>query len=236
MLSELRPFSLVTLNGVRPLYAIGRQACFLHCLAQTVLCDAGAANGRGDVLDLWRAVVDRAVDGRYDSSLFLAVASEHGGEAFTAFATPLLRVQGGLKPLMLGMALEDLGLAVVNRPPDRDKGVELMQSALRALGRHYCRGPHGWWTEPDHLRMDTGDRCGPFLPGDPLVSTANGFGLTSEPYEAYLALRQACSAGAPLTFARPDGRELKAFDCKAAIAEPAPFAELDTMRSLPELR
>ncbi|MEM9532724.1 MAG: basic secretory protein-like protein [Pseudomonadota bacterium] len=204
----------------------------LHLVAE----QTGIANGRGDVLDLWRAVVNQADEGRYDSRLFLAIAAERGGPAFDAFANVLLRVQGGLKPLMLGQALENLGLLVASRPPDGTRGYELMQSALRALGRHYCRGSHGWWTEANYLRMDTGDRCGPFLPGDPHVSAVNGVGLTAEPYKAYLVLRQACDAGASLTFATPEGEELPAFDCDANMAMPAAFAELDSMPNLPRLR
>lgn len=204
----------------------------LHLVAEKT----GITNGRGDVLDPWRSVVNRADDGRYDSSLFLSIASERGGQAFDDFANALLRVQAGLKPLILGQALESLGLTVASKPPDRTRGNELMQSALRALGRHYCRGSHGWWTETSYLRMDTGNRCGPFLPGDPLVSTVNGVSLTSEPYKAYVALRHACDAGAPLTFAMPDGQELPAFECAATIATPALFAELDGMPDLPKLR
>lgn len=204
----------------------------LHLAAEL----AGLSNNHGDVLDLWRTILDRSVERRYDSKLFLAVAAERGGSAFTDFATPLLRVQGGLKPLMLGKALHGLGLEVVSRAPNRDQGFALMQSALRAIGRHYCRGAHGWWTQSDHLRMDTGDRCGPFLPGDPLVSTVNGIGLTSQPFDAYLELRKTCDAGAPLTFATTDGEKLPSFDCEATISEPVPFARLNAMENLTELR
>lgn len=57
------------------------------------------------------------------------------------------------------------------------------------------------WREEDHMKLDTGDRCGP-LSGDPEIDTLNGYSLYSDLPAAHAALKQACEQNTDVTFTR----------------------------------
>jgi len=205
----------------------------LHLVAEL----GGLKNNSGDVLDLWKSVVESTEDGQYDSVHFLKVTKQYSGELFNEFIATLLFTQGALKNLKLGKILADYGVDVTTSGPTISQQHELIRFALHGILGPRCNGGYGWNSYADHLRLDTGERCGEELKNSPSVDTVNGKSLVADAYNAFLSITEACKLGEDLVFGIYDKDEfLPALECSHPIRIPEKFSVLAPLPALPSLK
>lgn len=195
-----------------------------------LFAEAAARNAtRPDIFDLWKTVFARTVNNEYSPESFLAEAGA-AGPGFAELAAAMLGDPDAIDGAQLMAGLRRIGIAAVERRPE---GPELRNAAIRSVLDSVCTGSRGFTTAADRLILDTGNRCGNVLAGDPSVVSVNGADLMRAPAQAFEAMRAACSAGDPLIFARPDGTQLDPFPCNVSVQTPAPVMQLT---ALPDFR
>jgi hypothetical protein len=109
-----------------------------------------------------------------------------------------------------------LGIVLVTGVPDDET---LRRQTMWHLLNLHCTGTRGMWVEEGHLKLDTGDRCGP-LSGDPEVDTLNGFSLYTNLPAARAAAEEACRMNGDVTLTRTG----KPHKVTAACTKPLPPA------------
>lgn len=97
--------------------------------------------------------------------------------------------------------------------------------ALRHLLRESCTGPHGFFTFDDHVRLDSGDRCG-VLSGDLAVVAIEGHDVSKAIDRAYRGLEARCRRAQPVRVRTKDGRTIAA-PCGHALPAPAPMFRIE---------
>lgn len=157
--------------------------------------DLNARAGGKDVFAVWKAMFAPNAEGKreYDADRFEALA------ATPAADDPVKRLLDG--PVdwdALAAALNARGAEIAkSRTPDNDRAALLWH-----LEREVCvSGSVGFYSEPDNLKLDTGDRCGP-LNGDPHIDSVAGVNVVTEPSKAFDVVEPLCAAGKPVEFSR----------------------------------
>lgn len=154
--------------------------------------------GRGDIFAIWRRILDAAEanGGIYTPERVFAEAAPTDDikHAFDVF----LGREGTERWWELPARAKPLGIDLAAKPAD-DR--TLRRQIIWHLLDLYCIGSRGMWTEDDHLKLDTGDRCGP-LNGDPEVDTLNGFSLYANLPAARAAAEEACRTNGDITLTR----------------------------------
>lgn len=189
--------------------------------------------GRGDVFDLWHAVVEAAGGDGFTPAAFLSEARARGGQAFDDTAAIVLARAGDPRATALGERLSALGVVAAPREADEAEAFTVRGLALMPVLGRSCQGSHGFSTLPDRLRFDTGARCGPALAGDPEVVSVNGIDLMRAPGAAHAAIRSRCAAGGELRFGTFDGGTLAAVLCNAEITPLPPIYAVHRLPALP---
>ncbi len=185
----------------------------VHLIAE----QASLKNADADVFNLWRVVFDRAElnERQYDSEMFLSVVDEIAG---TPATRPISRLVDGLSgeqiPDFLA-ELKNIGISVQplsKNAPGADS-FDLSGIVLRKLLLGLCVGGHGYWGMEDHFKLNTEDRCGAELTGEPEVTHLNGHSLIETPVAVYFAAMEACEADAEIVFTTRGGTELQGIAC-----------------------
>jgi hypothetical protein len=97
--------------------------------------------------------------------------------------------------------------------------------AFQHILRENCQGGHGFFTFDDHVRLDTGERCG-VLSGDPSIVAAEGHDIMGAADRAFRAIDDRCRRGQPVRLRTRDGRSLTA-PCRHELPAPAPMLRLE---------
>ncbi|KCZ52777.1 hypothetical protein [Hyphomonas pacifica] len=191
-----------------------------------------------NVLGVWKDVYDAAGDERvYDSATFVTAAEADGG---TPFSDIMNLFNKGLTPENRAALVADLvalGADIVPLTPESETPYETTLSVrvLRDLLIGYCEGGYGFTQTQEGFALETAQRCGDALAGDPLVSRLNGHDLLKTPVAAYFAAREACQAGEPLVLTRPDGPALEPLDCPEGLAALPELYDVRSAGTLPPL-
>jgi len=173
--------------------------------------------GRGDIFSIWRRIFDKAerTGGIYTLHDLLAeaVTDEDTKNAFAL----LLAETGSERWQTLPKIVKPLGIHLATDAPDADTLRTIAVAHILGLS---CDGQYGMWLYKGHMKLDTGDRCGP-LSGDPEIDTLNGYSLYTDAPAAFAAAKTACDAGGEITFTRAGKPEKWTARCTKPLP-PAP--------------
>jgi hypothetical protein len=177
------------------------------------------SNGRSDIFSIWRRILDRAETngGAYtlDHVLAFAAPTDQIRKAFALFLSEDSVERWANLPALTN----PLGIEMTMGPPD---ATTLRHDMIAHLLNLYCgKGPRGMSREADHLKLDTGDRCGP-LSGDPEVDTLNGHSLYADLATAHAALNEACRTNGNVTLSRIGKPDTFTVACTKPLPQPPP--------------
>jgi hypothetical protein len=99
----------------------------------------------------------------------------------------------------------------------RQAASDLASGLSHVLAIH-CGRNYGFFPQPDHVKLDTGDHCGP-LNGDLEVDSVAGFNPVSDSSAMYDKVRQLCAAQTPIDF-RWKGKLVARVPCTKSLREP----------------
>jgi hypothetical protein len=154
------------------------------------------SGGRNDVLDVWAAVFEIAAHQghRYGVSDFLL--KTWGRDAPGTLIRRLTEPGDKTRWTDLARAMAPYGVTV-----EPARSAELDRGALifHVLRQSCATGSVGFWTEPDHLKLDSAGACGT-ITGSPLVDSVLGHSLMTDAPGAFDAVAAACLAKAPVVF------------------------------------
>lgn len=181
-----------------------------------------------DVLHLWRELLNRAAENEnsYDSTMFLAIVDQMAGVSATR---PINRLVDGLSNEQIPdflFELSNIGISVqpLNVDTPGAASFDLSGTVLRRLLLGHCIGGHGYWTMEDHFKLNTEDRCGSELAGEPEVTHLNGHSLIDEPIAVYVAALELCANDGSIVLTTRDGENLGGVECPDPLkALPALF-------------
>lgn len=199
---------------------------------------ASVKAGGGSVLDIWKGVFDATEDTRsYDSATFTTAAEAAGGDDF---ADVMALFDEGLthdNRAQLLERLNALGAEIVPLSPEEEMqpDTSLSTTVLKSLLRGYCEGGYSFRKQPGSFQLETGDRCGPVLAGNPEVSALNGRNLAGAPLAVYFAALEACAQKHPIILTRTDGEMLAPLECPAPLAALPELYEVRSAGELPDL-
>jgi hypothetical protein len=171
-----------------------------------------------DIFSLWRQILRKADanGGIYTAGdiFTLAAPTDTAKNAFALF----LAETGGDRWHKLPALLKPLAVDLKSGPPTDET---LRRAPIIHLLNLYCEGTRGMWSEERHMKLDTGDRCGP-LSGDPEVDSLNGINLYTDTKAAFDSAMAACAANGDLTLTRTGNPTKVVAACKAPLAMPPP--------------
>jgi len=156
-----------------------------------------ATEGRRDVLDVWRGVFYGSLkhERRYAMRDFLERMPPENLKP-GALTRLVLDPGGATRWADLAQAMAPLGAVMEARDSPEQERVALI---FHVLGQSCASGSIGFWTEPDHLKLDSEGACGA-ISGSPQVDSVLGHNLLSDTGGAFDAVAAACLAKAPVTF------------------------------------
>lgn len=187
----------------------------------------------GDGFELWRTVFDSAADGRYAPHTFLIEATARGGRDFSDFAQSWLTGAPDRRGRSLTQQLAALGVIVRERPPGPAEAFNVRARAVAPVLASLCNGGWGFTAESDRLHLETGDRCGDALAGDPDIVAVNGVDIINNPAGAHATIRDACARGGALVFQTLAGASLAPVRCSADIEALPTLYEVVSLPRLP---
>ncbi len=172
------------------------------------------------VLSLWRDV-------------FAATKNGYGVADFQAAAknpawNELLSTNATVDPWKELLAtLTALGVELVNRPEPGDYRGALLH---HLLSQHCEPGQAtGFFTEHDHVRLDTGARCGP-LSGDPELVAVEGYPFLSDARGGFEAAQRVCASNGQLSLQKRDGSPSLWVPCTKVLVIPKVWSVNDAPR------
>lgn len=177
------------------------------------------------IFDLWRDVFESSEDQTYSSGSFLTLLSARLSNDARAPITAIIEGSRYRKP----------GPHVATKPIGDAYGKDLPGRLLFKLLGSQCEGSYGFWSETDGYLLDTGDRCGYQLAGNPKVTHLNGISMVDEPARAYLSALSRCRRGEELEFAEWKTAALWPMRCPAEVARLPNLYEVTGMQALPSL-
>jgi hypothetical protein len=163
------------------------------------VADLGQRQNGKDHFALWRELFKRADanGGSYSAAMFRDLA-EQSAPAVRSAISIILDHDGTGRWHELPVILGKLGAKVETLPPTPE---QFRNAAVMQVLKPLCEGSYGFWTEDSWLKLDTGDRCGPFS-GDQEVDSVNGYNLFKEPKAAFEAVEAACKTNGDVAFSR----------------------------------
>ena len=199
---------------------------------------AAVKAGNSSVLGIWKDVFDAADETRtYDSAAFTAAAEANGGQEFAAV---MALFDEGLtydNRVHLLERLNALGADIVPLGAEQKALADtpLSTIVLKNLLRGYCNGGYSFRRQPDSYKLETEDRCGQALAGNPEITTLNGRNLVEAPLAVYFAALEACTEKQPIILTRTDGESLAPLECPEPLAALPELYEVRSAGRLPDL-
>lgn len=151
--------------------------------------------GKHGAVELWRRIFKQAEtigDYTYSVPMFRETLTtfEQGAEIW-ALIQPLLDGTTEQHWVDPSQNWRLAGLRLTPKNLEQYDEAALRSHMMFALLDQYCTGSRGFYMEPDHFRLDTGDRCG-VMSGDPIVREIGGFQIFGEAAGAFLHVQKAC--------------------------------------------
>jgi hypothetical protein len=172
----------------------------------------GDSSGRRDTFAIWRDLLRRGDDGGYSLDDLRAVT----GPVVAA----MLDDEGPERWPRLAGALARHGATITDAVDDRGWRTATLQ---HLLAQHCQSRRRGFYTETDHVRLDTPpDDCGP-LGGSPELVRVAGASIMKAPRKAFDAVREACTARGPVTLETRSGAKLRV-ECTQPLEPPVRWA------------
>lgn len=169
-----------------------------------------------DLFKVWSGMFAATGDSKeYDAAGFLRQLRAHTGDTRVAMIEWL--VDGGYAkstPELLA-ALDSLGIGATDASDDGDNPTAVQTALMHLLEQHCSGGSYGFVTEPDHLVLDTANRCGP-LNGDPVISTIEGYRIGSQNPQIHAAVGDACARSGIVVLAH--GKEALTVGCSQLLS------------------
>lgn len=166
------------------------------------------SGGSSTVFAIWAQLLPQSAAGnRYTVEDFRTragpqVAALLGGDPATRWSGLLAELGG-------------YGVKVSTTPTDADYAAALLQHLVKvACGD----GPLGFWRQADHVRLDTGEHCGP-LAGQPRVTKVQGYDVLRAPKRAYDAVARACRKAKTIEIGTLDGG-VRRLPCATRLGAP----------------
>ncbi|VXC12674.1 hypothetical protein [Brevundimonas sp. G8] len=169
-----------------------------------------ASDGRRDILDLWKTMLDarRAGDG-YGVADFRALLPADSG------ANILLDAPGADRWTGIEARLTALGVSLVDQPGRGD----YRRAALVHLNAQNCTGGGtGFYQVREGIQLDTTDKCG-VLSGSPVLASIEDHDPYADAEAMFVAIQTRCVEGLPVRYRFQDGQAVEAV-CKAPLAQP----------------
>lgn len=197
-------------------------------LVYWLLDGAPATQGTGDRLrDVWSSVTESfaAANPEYGVADLLSAAGSIGAVEAQALFELLVQGPGGSDWQDLDRLLSELGVLVTYEYDDAWDARARSAVVDHILSLQCMPGRMGFWTFEDHIRLDTGDRCGP-LSGDPFVDRINELSVFGDMQTVFDSVEAACSNGEAVQFEIFDSSESLTVECAAPIRKLPPSARL----------
>lgn len=197
-------------------------------LVYWLLDGAPAAQGAGERLRaVWSSVVEGFAETDPEYQVAGLIAATGATDAVEAQQLIELLVEGpdGREWQDRDRLLAGLGVNVTygyDDAWDAHARVALVDQILRL---HCTAPPIGFWTFEDHLRLDTGHRCGP-LSGDPLIDRINGLAIFRGMQAVMESVERACSSGESIQLGIFESQDSLTVECPESIRELPPSATL----------
>jgi hypothetical protein len=169
-----------------------------------------ASDGRRDVFDLWRTMLDagRAGDG-YGVADFRAMLPGDSG------VNILLDGPGADRWTGIETRLTALGVTLKDQPGRGD----YRRAALFHLNAQNCTGGGtGFYQVPEGVKLDTTDKCG-VLSGSPVLAGIEDHDPYADAQAMFFAVQARCAEGLPVRYRFQSGQAVEAV-CKAPLAAP----------------
>ncbi len=176
------------------------------------------ANGK-DYFGLWRELFKRAAanGGNYSVAMFRDLAEQNAPAVRDAIAL-LVDGEGTARWHDLPAIAGKLGAKIETTSPAPET---FRNAAVMHVLKEHCNGSYGFWTEESWLKLDTGDRCGPYS-GDQEIDSVNGHNLFTEPKAAFDAVEAACKSNGDITFSRTGVERTWTAKCERPLQQPPP--------------
>ncbi len=170
------------------------------------------SNGQRDVLSWWKDVLAKA---QSDGGTY-SVQSSFGliGPEAARAASVLLDGSDERTWAAFAEAVGRYGVPLVLR---RKAESDLASGLSHVLAIH-CGRNYGFFPLSDHVKLDTGDHCGP-LNGVIEVDSVAGFNPVSDSSAMYDKVRQLCASQTPIDF-RWKGKLVARVPCTTSLREP----------------
>ncbi len=197
-------------------------------LVYWLLDGAPVAQGAGERLRaVWSSVVERFADTDPEYRVVGLIAAAAAANAVEVQQLIELLIEGpdGREWQDRDRLLTGLGINVTYDYDDAWDARARAALVDQMLRLHCTAPPIGFWTFEDHLRLDTGDRCGP-LSGDPLIDRINGLAIFGGMQAVMESVERACSSGESVQLGIFESPESLAVECPESIHELPPSATL----------
>lgn len=172
-----------------------------------------ASDGRRDILDLWKTMLAKGRTGAgYGVADFRAALLQDSAVKI------LLDEPGAHRWASLEARLSTLGVSLANAPGRSD----YRRAALLHLTAQNCTGGTGFYTVPEGVKLDTGDRCG-VLSGDPVVARIEDHDPMADAEAMFRAVQARCARATPIRYRFQDGRTVEAV-CAFPLPDPEAWA------------
>jgi len=206
----------------------GRDPYNCGVLVYWLLDGAPDAQGAGERLRVvWSSVAETftADDAAYGVANLLAAGGATGAIEAQQLLEILIEGPGGSDWQDRDRLLSELGVRVTYEYGDTWEA-----RARAAIFNHILRlrctpGRIGFWTFEDHIRLDTGDRCGT-LSGDPLVDRINGLSIFGGMQAVFDSVEAACRNDEPIQIGIFNSAESLSAECTEPISMLPPSATL----------
>lgn len=197
-------------------------------LVYWLLDGAPYAQGAGDRLRrVWSSVAERlaAADSEYGVEDLLAAAGVTRAVHARQLVELLIRGPSGSAWQDRDRLLSELGVRVTYKYDDAWDARARSAIVDHMLDLQCLPGSKGFWSFEDHIRLDTGDRCGP-LSGDPRIDRINGLSIFGGIRAVLDDVQAACRDGEFVQFGVFESSESLTVECTAPIRELRPSAIL----------
>ena len=206
----------------------GRDPYNCGVLVYWLLDRAPDAQGAGERLRVvWASVAETftAENAEYGVANLLAAGGATGAIDAQQLLEILIEGPGGSDWQDRDRLLSELGVRVTYEYGDAWEA-----RARAAIVNHILRlrctpGRIGFWTFEDHIRLDTGDRCGT-LSGDPLVDRINGLSIFGGMQAVFDSVEAACRNDEPIQIGIFNSAESLSAECTEPLSMLPPSATL----------
>lgn len=197
-------------------------------LVYWLLDGAPYAQGAGDRLrEVWSSVAETLTAANFEFGVedLLAAARATGAVQARQLVELLIQGPAGSDWQDRDRLLSALGVSVAYEYDDAWDARARSAIVDHMLDLQCLAGRKGFWTFEDHIRLDTGDRCGP-LSGDPRIDRIDGLSLYGGMRAVFDGVEAACKDGESVQFGLFESSESLTVECTAPIREIGPSAIL----------